>query len=219
MTHHIFPSILDADPKILNDLLRMFEMQHLKGIHIDIMDGNYVPSFGFNERFVKWLSRETNLYLDLHLMVSSPEKYVDKFVEAGASAITVHSDCNEDLYYLITKINSLGIDSGIALNPGFSPESIKYLLPLIRRVLVMTTCPGRVGQNISIMSQKVNWLDKKRKNGNLNYRIAVDGGITSSNIQTFMCANCDDFVSGSYIVKSKTPRENLKKLLRVTDNG
>lgn len=213
MKNNIFPSILDATPENLVSLLNIFQKNQINGIHVDVMDNHYVPGFGFNERFVKWLHDEYSFYLDLHLMISNPEHSISRFVNAGANGITLHSDCDGNLYYLIQVINSLGLDSGIALNPGVSPDSIESILPLVHHVLVMTTNPGR-SANAAIleMDQKIKWLNQKRKDNNLGYRIEVDGGITAKNIKNFSIVGCNDFVSGKYLITAKNSMENVNKL-------
>lgn len=210
---NIYPSILDANPNNLINLLNIFKDNHINGIHIDVMDGNYVPSFGFNERFVKWIKDNTNFYQDIHLMVTNPENAIEKFADAGANSITVHFNTLNDSYYLISKLNDLGINSGMALNPGENPEILKEVLPMLNHVLVMTCNPGRPSNgSIISMNKKVNWLNQYREVHKLNFRIEVDGGITSGNAKIFADAGCDDFVSGGFLTKTDKINEHISQL-------
>lgn len=214
MKNNIFPSILDVSPDNMVNILDSFQANQISGVHVDIMDAHYVPKLGFNAKFVKWLNDKYSYYLDLHLMISSPEKYLETFAWAGANAITLHSDCEGNLYYMIQYINQLGIDAGVALNPGISPNDIEFVLPLVHHVLVMTANPGRISKTADLqMLEKIRWLVQKRKKENLGYRIEVDGGINADNIKKFAEVGCDDFVSGKYLTSAFNPVQNFKKLL------
>lgn len=213
MNEQIFPSILDASPDKLLNLFKIFQQNNLKGLHIDIMDGNYVPSYGFNDRFVKWIHTNTNFYQDIHLMVVNSENAVPNFIKAHADSITIHLNTTADLYYLIDYLNKNGINSGVALNPGESPYLLESVLPMLHHVLVMTICPGRPAQKIVENAvNKIKWLDNFRKNHNLNYRIEVDGGINANNIAELFNAGCNDFVSGGFIINSNHPDTDIKTL-------
>lgn len=210
---NIYPSILDAEPDKLMTLLNIFTKNQITGIHIDVMDGNYVPSYGFNDRFINWMNKNTDFYQDVHLMVNNPENVIETFVNAGADGITVHYSATKDLYYLINEINNLDIDSGVALNPAENPWLIEEILPLVNHVLVMTCSPGRPSNgSILSMSQKVNWLNQYKKKNKLNYRIEVDGGISSKNIKLFSDNGCDDFVSGGFLTQTNETEEHINQL-------
>lgn len=210
---NIYPSILDADPDKLMVMLKTFKNHDLTGLHIDVMDGNYVPSYGFDDRFVKWINKNTSFYQDVHLMVDNPESAIKIFANAGADGITIHYNTANDLYYLVEHMNSLGVNSGVALNPAERPEMLKEVLPLLNHVLVMTCSPGRPsGGSILSMAKKVSWLNKYRKENQLDFRIQVDGGINSTNIQQFAMNGCDDFVSGGFITKTNKIDDHINEL-------
>lgn len=212
MSKNILPSILDAKPDNLEKLLSYFYYERIKNIHIDIMDGQYVPDFGLNERLIRWIKLNTDFYQDVHLMVNEPEKLINSFKNAGADGITIHQNVN-DVYAIIEEMNDNQIDSGIAINPAEQPLSVADVLPLVHHVLVMTTCPGRSSHSfIPSMITKVQWLDNFRKSNNLHYRIRVDGGIIAQNISPFVLAGCDDFIVGGYITKAKNPKGRIEEL-------
>ncbi|WP_094243870.1 ribulose-phosphate 3-epimerase [Tetragenococcus halophilus] len=213
MTVNIFPSIIDAEPHKLSALYSNFKQTGITGLHIDVMDGSYVPSYGFNERYVQWLATKTNFYQDLHLMVKNPIEIVDLFIKAGANGITVHHDTAGDLYYLVNYLNKMGVNSGIAINPGEPAQILEEFLPIVHHVLVMTSNPGRssIG-TIKTMSNKVIKLNELRQINHLNFRIQIDGGINSNNVSTFISAGCDDVISGGFITKARTPELSIKQL-------
>lgn len=210
---NIYPSILDAPPDRIIDLFEIFKKHEISGIHIDVMDGNYVPSYGFNDRFIKWMNCNTDFYKDIHLMIDNPEQRIDTFIKAGADSVTVHYNTSGDIYFLISKLNTSGVKSGIALNPSEHPELIREVLPILDHVLVMTCSPGRPSNgSIMAMTKKVKWLDQYRRDNNLNYRIEVDGGINADNIKSFVDSGCDDFVSGGYLTKTNDIDEHIESL-------
>lgn len=212
MSKDILPSILDANPNNLQRLLSDFQYERIKHLHIDIMDGQYVPGFGLNERLIRWIKLNTDFYQDVHLMVNVPEKLISNFTDIGVGGITIHQNVN-DMYAIIEKISSKHIDPGVAINPAEDPRSLTQILPLIHHVLVMTTCPGLPSHSfIPSMVSKIRWLDDFRRSNNLNYRIRVDGGIVAQNISPFVLAGCDDFIVGSYITKAKNPKEKIEEL-------
>lgn len=210
---NLYPSILDASPDKFMEMLNIFKCNSIKGLHIDVMDGNYVPSYGFNDRFIKWISNNTDFYQDVHLMVSNPEDVVDLFVKAGSNGITVHYNTAKDLYYLLNYLNGSDVNSGVAINPSEDPRLIIDILPIVHHVLVMTSNPGRPSNgSIISMNKKIIWLNQFRIDHKLNFRIQVDGGITAQNIDEFLQAGCDDFVSGGYITKANDIDLHIKEL-------
>lgn len=210
---NLYPSILDAKPNRLIDLLNTFKNHNITGIHIDVMDGNYVPSYGFNDRFISWIRKNTDFYQDVHLMINNPDDAIDIFINAGANGITVHYNSSKDLYYLISHINDGKVNSGVALNPAEKPEVLTEILPIVHHVLIMTCSPGRPSKGSIIeMTKKIIWLQQYRSNHHLNFRIQVDGGITSENANQFLQAGCDDFVSGGFITKTTEIDKHIEKL-------
>lgn len=209
----ILPSILDIAPDRISEYFQIFKNNDISQLHVDVMDGSFVPSFGFSDRYVAWLHQQTNFYLDVHLMVDDPLTVAPLFVAAGADSITVHANTAKDLYYVISQLNGAHVEAGVALNPDMNPSALTPILPLLNRVLVMTACPGRPSHGVlPNMDKKVEWLNTKRFNDHLNYRIEVDGGIGASNVAPIVQAGCDDFVSGSFITKSPDPVTSITQL-------
>jgi ribulose-phosphate 3-epimerase len=213
MTKMILPSIIDLSPNKFSDMLTLFKEVKIQALHVDIMDGHYVPSLGLNDRLVNWLHNQTQFYLDLHLMVDNPETASRALIAAGADGITFHLDSIADSYFLVQLLKNKGVEAGVALNPGEDPRQLIQLLPYLDRVLVMTLSPGRKSiKFLTEMSVKVNWLAKFRADHQFDFAIEVDGGITAATIGSMVVAGADEFVSGSYIVKAPDPRNHINKL-------
>lgn len=216
MISNIYPSILDASPTQLPKLLADFKNNGVKGLHVDVMDGVYVPTIGFSEKFVKWLSQNTEFYLDLHLMVTDSEKVIEFFSGINVGGITIHLNTSTNLFYVVDHLKKLGINPGVALNPEENPELIKPLLPFLHHVLVMTANPGRPSHGvIPEMTQKISWLKEYRKEHNLKFKIQTDGGVAANNAGMLKMAGCDEFISGGYLIKATNLKKNLELLSEV----
>ncbi|TLF42391.1 ribulose-phosphate 3-epimerase [Lacticaseibacillus zeae] len=213
MDKQILPSILDITPDNLMGMLDTFKQAGIETLHVDLMDSHYVPSLGLNDRLIKWLHTRTLFNLDIHLMVSNPEPVSKLVIAAGANAVTFHINSIADSFNLVQLIQNKGVEAGIALNPGDSPEQLIELLPILDRVLVMTISPGRHFNGfLSEMRQKVRWLTKYRTDHDSHFLIEVDGGITPETIEAMISAGADQFVSGGYLVKASNPKANIETL-------
>lgn len=219
MTKQILPSILDITPDKFMSMLTTFDATGIKALHVDVMDSHYVPSLGLNDRLVTWLHNHTKFDLDLHLMVSDPEAVSKLVIEAGASGVTFHHNSLVDSFNLVETIQRAGVQAGVALNPGDSPELLTELLPRLDRILVMTISPGRHSDGfLTEMKQKVTWLSQYRTTHQAHFAIEVDGGITADTIGTMFKAGANEFVSGSYLTKASDPKANIAHLQeRITD--
>lgn len=216
MSNTIYPSILDATPDKMMSLLDTFKKTNIHGLHIDMMDGHYVPDIGLNDRLLSWLHANTDFFLDIHLMVTQPETLLDTVIKAGASSVTVHSDAQGDLFYIAQQLDEAGVQAGVALSPARGVSSIVPILPYLDRVLVMTTAPGHHAPHFLLgMAEKVKELNNIRQEYDLRFKIEIDGGITDQTLRKLKeaSAHVDEYVSGGYIVKAENPEQNILSLL------
>lgn len=198
------PSILAADHSNLAQQIRLVEMSGADWIHCDIMDGHFVPNITFGPIIVKAASRSTKLPLDVHLMIENPDNFLEDFIEAGASSITVHQEEVIHLNRTINRIKELGAKAGVALNPSTPVSTLTEVADIIDLVLIMSVNPGFGGQKfINNSLKKIKEAVELRKGLKANFLIEMDGGITNKNIKAALNAGCDVFVIGSSIFKEK----------------
>ena len=206
----ISPSILSADFANLDKDIKRVETAGAEWLHIDVMDGHFVPNITIGVPVVKSLRKVTNLVLDVHLMIENPEKYIEPFVKAGADIITFHYEATNAAEELIEKIHSYGIKAGISIKPNTPTESIYPYLNIVDMVLVMTVEPGFGGQGfIHECAAKIPLI---RERAPKELIIQVDGGINNvtSKICTSLGTNC--LVAGSYIFNSEDIDSAVKSL-------
>lgn len=217
----ISPSILGANFRNLEKDIRTLEVNGIKSIHIDVMDGNFVPNIAFGPDQIKMLrSISSDIEFDVHLMVANPDLFIDRLVEAGADSITVHAETCKHLYKTIYKIKSFGIKAGIALNPATPIEVIKHINNMINKVLVMTVEPGFGGQAfIPYMIDKLNELRQIKEKTNMEYDIQVDGGITLDNINEVVKAGANDIVVGSSLFAGGDLEEKIQLFNKAAVNN
>lgn len=194
------PSILSADFSNLSQQLRYIEIGGADIVHCDIMDGKFVPNITFGPVVVKAVSKTTKLPIDVHLMIENPDSFIEDFVKAGASYISVHQEEVVHLHRTITKIKELGAKAGVVINPATPVSTLSDILEFVDFVLVMSVNPGFGGQKfISSTFNKIKQLAKIRKEKELSFEIEIDGGVTSENIEEISNAGCDMFVAGSSV--------------------
>ncbi|MCW1926894.1 ribulose-phosphate 3-epimerase [Bhargavaea beijingensis] len=196
----IAPSILSADFAKLGEEVREVEQAGADYIHIDVMDGHFVPNITLGPNIVKALRPVTDLPLDVHLMISDPDRYIADFAEAGADIITVHAEACTHLHRTVQLIRSHGVKAGVVLNPHTPHEVLEYVIDDLDMVLLMTVNPGFGGQSfISEVVPKISKVCAMIRERGLSTEIEVDGGITADTIAECAKAGADVFVAGSAI--------------------
>lgn len=209
----IAPSILSSEFRALeNDLLQL-EKGGADWIHIDVMDGHFVPNISFGQSVVKTINGITSLTLDVHLMIEKPERYIDEFAEAGADIITVHQEACPHIHRTIQQIHNQGAKAGVALNPGTKVSLLEDIISNIELVLIMSVNPGFGGQRfISSSIQKIKKTFKLIRDNKSSAHLEVDGGVDEKNAAIITEAGCNVLVSGSGIFKHSDLSEGVKLL-------
>ena len=212
------PSILSADYTILGEQIRTMDEAGAQYVHIDVMDGQFVPSISIGLPVIKTIRKCTDRIFDVHLMIEEPIRYIDEFAEAGADIITVHAESCRHLDRTIDAIKEKGIIAGAALNPATPLSAIEYVLPKLDMVLVMTVNPGFGGQTlIPYTVDKVRDLRELVKKSGNKIDIEVDGGINLSNVQEVVDAGANIIVAGSAVFNGDI-ESNVKSFLNILNN-
>jgi len=216
MTKKLSPSILDVDFAHLEREIKKIENGGADLLHLDIMDGNFVPNISFGPRIVESIKSITSLPLEVHLMVEKPENHIKSFINAGGDIVIVHYETSKHLDRLIQTINEAGVKSGIALNPATTLSVIEYLINKIDVLLVMTVNPGFGGQKF--IPEMIAKIEKARKiidNQKKSISLEVDGGINLDNIYQVVKAGAEIIVAGQIISKSSNPEMIIKKIKNI----
>ncbi len=216
MTARIAPSILSADFTRIADAVKMVEDAGADLVHVDVMDGHFVPNLTFGPRLVSFLRDLTKLPIDVHLMVDNPRHFVPQFREAGADWISLHIEATAHLHKDISHIRELGCRAGLALNPATPIHLLGEIIHDLDYVLIMTVNPGWGGQSLiptalTKIEELRGWIEEKR----LEVEIEVDGGIKLENVHDFTRRGADILVIGSGIFKRPDPAEELAKIRQV----
>lgn len=192
------PSLLSADFSNLANAIKMIEDKNAKFVHIDVMDGSFVPQISYGQPVVKSIRPLTDCIFDVHLMINAPQNHIKSFAESGADYITIHYESVKDVDDVINQIHSLKKKAGLAIKPKTNVLEIEKFLKNLDLILVMTVEPGFGGQKmIPECVSKISELVKMRKEKNLNFKISVDGGINENTISDVVNAGADIVVSGS----------------------
>ena len=199
----ISPSILSADFSQLGNEIKRLEEGGADMIHVDVMDGHFVPNLTIGPPVIKALRKQCSLKFDVHLMISPVHKYIEAYADAGADIITIHPEATDDLEASILKIKQLNKKVGISLNPGSKIDLILNFLDKIDLVLIMSVNPGFGGQKfMPEVLYKIKELKKIQTEKNINFDIEIDGGINFDNFKTAIDAGANILVSGTTIFKS-----------------
>jgi ribulose-phosphate 3-epimerase len=209
------PSILSADFSILGEQIKAIDEAGAEYVHIDVMDGTFVPSLSFGFPIIKSIRGLTDRIFDVHLMIEEPSRYIGEFAKAGADLITVHAEACRHLDSTIDEIKKSGVMAGVALNPATPLEQIEYILPKVDMVLVMTVNPGFGGQElIPYTLEKVKKLRAMINRLGTKTDIEVDGGIRLSNVKEVMDAGANIIVAGSAVFGGNIT-ENVNDFLKI----
>ena len=209
------PSILSADFCKLGEQIHELEECDIELLHIDVMDGEFVPSISFGMPVIKSIRKITDMFFDVHLMVNEPVRYVEDFAKCGADLLTVHYEACKDVRATLEKIKEAGMKCSVAISPDTEVSKLEGLLDIVDVVLVMSVYPGFGGQKfIPYTVEKIKKLRAMCSERGLSTRIEVDGGITPDNVRTVLEAGADVIVAGSAVFKGN-PAGNVKTFLNI----
>ncbi|KGP92815.1 ribulose-phosphate 3-epimerase [Pontibacillus chungwhensis BH030062] len=210
----IAPSILSADFAKLGEEIKDIEQGGAEYVHVDVMDGHFVPNITIGPLIVDAIKPHTNLPLDVHLMIENPDQYIPQFASAGADIISVHQEACPHLHRTIQLIKSTGVKAGVVINPATPVEMIKSVLPDVDLVLLMTVNPGFGGQQfIENVVPKIKEVANLREEFGYNFEIEVDGGVKEGTAQTCVEAGADVLVAGSAVFNKENRGEAIQALL------
>ena len=216
----ILPSILSADMARLAEEMESVKAGGASILHVDVMDGHFVPNITIGPPVVSSLRRATDLLLDVHLMIEDPDRYIPEFIRAGADFVSVHQEAVRHLDRTLNLIQSNGAEAGVALNPATSIETLAVVIEVVDFVLIMTVNPGFGGQTfIPYTLRKVRQLAQARHERGLDFRIEVDGGLTPDNVAEAVRAGADWIVAGSSVFHSSHPAQTVEQMRRLANEA
>ncbi|HEY4085198.1 MAG TPA: ribulose-phosphate 3-epimerase [Bryobacteraceae bacterium] len=217
---HILPSILSADFARLGEEIASVERGGATMLHVDIMDGHFVPNLTIGPPVVESIRKITKTVLDVHLMITDPDKYAPLFVEAGANQVSVHYEAATHLDRTVRNIQSLGAKAGVVINPATPVGVLEDILDVADYILVMSVNPGFGGQKfIPNALKKIQRLDRTRRERGLNFKIEIDGGVNRQNVESIVRAGCDWLVAGSTVFHSENSTATVRDLQRLAEGA
>lgn len=209
----IAPSILSANLTTFGEDVRKLDEGGAEWVHVDIMDGHFVPNITFGPNIVKAVRTVTERTIDVHLMIEKPERYLEAFVEAGADILTVHQEACPHLHRTIQQIHSLGVKAGVSLNPSTHVQTLEEVIGDLDLVLVMSVNPGFGGQKfIESSLKKVRRIREMLDSAGSSAHLQIDGGIDEKNVADVVKAGCDSLVSGTGVFKHKNIADGIRIL-------
>jgi ribulose-phosphate 3-epimerase len=209
----IAPSIIAADYLALGDAVSAVQEGGADLLHVDVMDGHFVPNLTIGPDIVKALRRRSRLPLDVHLMIANPDRYFHHYAEAGASVLIVHVEATAHLHRLVEAIHALGLKAGVALNPATHVGSLEEIASIVDTVLVMSVDPGFSGQTFIPRSEsKISAVKALLRRVDSSARVEVDGGVDATNVGRVVAAGGDIVVAGTAVFGAGSPRDGIRAL-------
>ncbi len=216
MDHLVSPSLLAADFGWLDKDIAMVNRSEADWLHLDIMDGVFVPNISFGFPVLKYVRKLSEKPMDVHLMIVDPDRYLERFRDTGAGILTVHYEACRHLNRTVSEIKRLGMKAGVSLNPHTPVTVLEWVLPYVDMVLIMTVNPGYGGQEfISNSYERISALKKMIDGGGYDVMIQVDGGVDTTNARKLVDSGVDVLVAGSSIFGSDDPEGTIRKLKKL----
>lgn len=210
------PSILSADFSKLAESVKMIEKGGAHFVHVDVMDGHFVPNITFGAAVMKSLVGKTDMPFDVHLMIENPDNYLEDFVTKQTEYIVVHQEACVHLNRTVQHIKSLGVKAGVAINPATPLTALDYILEEVELVLIMSVNPGFGGQKfIPSALEKARALNSIKQENGMNFKIEIDGGITLDNVKEVTDAGVEIVVAGSSVFGAEDPEKRVKEFLNI----